>query len=450
LSSETVQIKPLDIVRVQVALRAPRGIYGFYSAAIFASLRPGVVAEDVGLVFTFVVPVRVQVPGRVVQQEVELTDVGMAFSEASGGAPATTLVSMSIVNKGRTFSRPVGMVRIWGRFEQHWRRITERELTIDGILPGSELKLEDSIGRSLPPGKYRVAGWMYVDGRRVRPVEKEIDFAGDPSVTRLATDAALDVVPREIIINSLPGATRTTAVQVANASDEEVDVKVRLALPPLLMGVAAGSLRGDDLGCTGWLDITPNEFKLPSYGQQNIRITSKMPNPEAMYACYYSLLGLFASYPDGRNAGLTTANICVVNQIIQGKPQPGPSGPVNLALQSGSKYIVTCMFTNYGNIHFTPGRCHVIVTNPAGLPMSQVLLRGGSQIMLPLESRPFSGELDFYNYPAGLYRVEVGLEYGPGQVAINQVGVEVSVQGTQRVIRLVGREEFEKIGVKWR
>lgn len=83
--------------------------------------------------------------------------------------------------------------------------------------------------------------------------------------------------------------------------------------------------------------------------------------------------------------------------------------------------------------------------------MSQVLLRvEPGSIMLPLESRSFSGELDFSDYPEGLYRVEVGLEYGSGQVAINQIGVEVTMQGAQRVIRLVGREEFEKIGVKWR
>jgi len=450
LSQQTVQIKPLTIIPVRVALRVPRGIRGFYSAGIVVVLKAGTIG-DVGLVFNFVVPVLVQVPGRVVPHDVELTDVGMAFREPSREAPATTTASMSIVNKGQTYSRLQGMVRVWGRFADHWRRITERELRLAGILPGSAVKLEGDIGRSLPPGKYRVAGWLYVDGRRVRPIEKEIDFAGDPSVSRLATDAALDVSPREIIINSLPGATRTTAILVANASDEEVNVQVAKALPPVLMGVAVGPLRGEDLSCTGWLGITPTQFKLSAYGQQNILINSKMPNPEAIYACYYALLGLFATYPDGRNAGLTTAPICIVNKTIQGKPQPGPSGPVNLALQTGSKYIITSTFTNYGNIHFTPGQCYVTIANPAGLAMEQMLLRGGpGGIMLPLESRPFSGELDFSTYPAGFYRVEVGLEYGPKQVAINQVGIEVSVQGTQRVIRLVGREEFEKIGVKWR
>ncbi|MFQ6034921.1 MAG: hypothetical protein ACE5NM_03610 [Sedimentisphaerales bacterium] len=453
LSDETVQVDPLTVVPVKITLRVPAGMYGFHCAGIVVSLRTAErTTTEVGVIIEFVVPVLVRVPGRVVQHDVELTDVGMEFRPASGQSPPTTLVSMTVANKGRTLSRLLGMLRVWGFFKDHWRRITEDQLNMTLILPGSELKLTADIGRSLPPSKYRVGGWLFVDGRRVKPMEKEIDFAGDPSTTRIATDAPLDLKPRNIIINSLPGATRTAVLQVFNASDEEVIVKVQKALPPKLKGVAAGPLRGENLDCTDWVTMTPKEFKLPSYGQQNIRIIAKMPNPEAIQACYYALLGLFATYPDGQNAGQTTANICILNQKIQAKPIVYPSGALSLARQTGSKYIVTGMFTNYGNIHFNPKRCRVTVTSIAlGVPMSQVLLGGGpGGIMLPLESRSFSGELDFSDYPEGYYRMEMGLEYGPGQVAVNRIGIQVTVQGAQRVIRLVGREEFEKIGVKWR
>jgi len=449
LSDETVEVPPLEIVPVRIVLRLPPGVRGFYSAGILVSLRAGV-QGNIGLVFEFVIPVLVTIPGRVVRHNVELTDVGIEFQQTAGTIPATTLLSMSVANKGRTRSRLMGRVRVWGFLKDHWRRVTETEFAGMDILPGSDLKLMGDIGRSLPRGKYRVAGWLLVDGRRVKPIEREIDFAGDPSITKVATDAPLDLNPSEIVMTGVPGATRMTVLRVFNASDEEVNVKVGLALPPVLMGVAAGPLRGTDLGCVDWLDITPNKFKLPSYGQQNIRIVAEMPNPEAMHACYYALLGLFATYPDGQNAGLTTAHICVVNQRAEARLVPRPSGPLSLALQTGSKYIVTGLFTNYGNIHFTPERCTAIVTNPDGLAMDQVLLRGEPGIMLPLQSRSFSGELDFYNYPVGYYRVEVSLEYGSGQVATNQLGIQVSVEGERRVIRTVGRAEFEKIGVKWR
>jgi len=450
LSQQIVDVAPLQMAPVRMSLRAPPGIYGFYCAGILVSMRSVGQIEGVALIFQFVIPVLVQIPGRVVRHKVELTDVGMEFREPTEEAPGTTLMSMSIVNEGRTYSRLLGLVRVWGLFSEHWRRITERELQVVGILPGAKLKLEGDIRRSLPPGKYKVAGWLYVDGRRVKPIEKEIDFAGDPSVTNIATDAPLDLKPSDIIINSLPGATRMATLQVVNASDDEVNVKVQVALPPVLMGVV-GAFRGEDLDCTSWLDVEPSEFKLPSYAQQNIRIISKMPNPEAMHACYYALLGLFAAYPDGQNAGLTIANICVLNQQLRTRPLVRPGGPVGLAVQTESKYIVTSVFANYGDIHFTPQRCRAVVANTAGAAMTQELLRSERRgIMLPLESRPFSGELDFSDYPEGYYRLEVNLEYGPEQVVTNQVGIRVSLRAGQRIIETVGREEFERIGVKWR
>jgi len=449
-SQQTVDVAPMQMVSVQIFLKAPAGVYGFYSAGIVVKMRSIGEIEGVGLIFHFVIPVLVQIPGRVVQHKIELTDVGMEFRESTGEAPSTTLISMSIVNEGRTYSRLMGLVRVWGLFSEHWRKITERELQVGGILPGAKLKLEGDIRRSLPPGKYKIAGWLYVDGRRVKPIEKEIDFAGDPSVTHIATDAPLDLKPSDIVINSLPGSTRTATLQVVNASDDEVNVKVQVALPTVLRGVV-GAFRGEDLDCTSWLDVEPSEFNLPSYSQQNIRIISKMPNPEAMHACYYALLGLFAAYPDGQNAGLKIANICVLNRQLNTRPMVRPGGPVGLAVQTESKYIVTSLFTNYGDIHFTPQQCRAVVTNIAGAAMSQELLRSErSGLMLPLESRHFSGELDFSNYPEGYYRLQVSLEYGPEQVATNQVGLRVSLRAGRGIIETVGREEFEKIGVKWR
>jgi len=453
LSNETVSVEPLAIETVKFTFQVPRGNYGFYSAGIIVSVMRMGEAREVGLVLQFVIPVLVRIPGRVVRHNIELTGVGMEIRTADDESSASTLVSINVANNGGTYSRLLGRIRVWGFFKDHWRRITDREIRGASILPGSELKLEGDIGRSLPAGRYKLWGGLYVDGMRIKPIQKVIDFAGNPGATKVSTDAALEIKPRDIVIDSLPGATRIAILQVFNASDEDVNVKVRKALPPELMGVALGPLKGEYLDCTGWLDIEPKEFSLSSYGKQNIRIIAKMPNPEAMFPGYYALIGLFATYPDGLNAGAVTANVCVINRQIKAPLVARPSGEVRLALQTESKYFVTSGFTNYGYIHFTPRRCMAKVTNIQGAAMSQVVLSGERDIMLPLESRNFSGELDFSDYPAGLYRVEVSLESGsdePQTIATNQIGIQVSAEGAKRNIGIVGREEFEKVGVKWR
>jgi len=454
LSHETLLVEPLSIVAIDLTFKVPPGIYGFYSAGIVVSVMRAGEEREVAIVLQFVVPVLVRIPGRVVRHKVELTDVGMGFREANEANPATTLVSLTVANNGGTYSRLIGRLRVWGFFEDHWRRITEREIRGLSILPGSELKLERDIERSLPPGRYRVWGGLYVDGQRAKPFEKEIDFAGDPTATKVSTDAALDLMPREVVIESLPGATRTAVLQVINASDEEVNIRVKKALPPELMGVAAGPLKGEFLDCTSWLDIMPKEFKLSSYGQYNVRIIAKMPSPEAMFPCYYGLIGLFATYPDGQNAGITTANICIVNNKINAPLDAQSSGVVRLASQTESNYLVTCGFTNYGYIHFAPKRCIAKVTNVSveGALMAQAVLSGERGLMLPLETRIFSGLLDFSDFPIGFYRVEVNLEYGisdPPAIATNQIGIKVDAKGAKRIIETVGRDVFEQIGVKW-
>jgi len=455
LSNDTVSVKPVTIETVGVIFTVPPGIRGVYSAAITVSLKSAAELKQpglgLGISLQFLVPVIVHIQGAPPLRKVEMTDLGLEFYEATELTPSRTLMSMTVANKGGTYSRLRGRLTTLGHFKDHWRILTERDVTTVGILPGSELKLASDIGRSLPPGKYKVRGALMVDGQRAGSFEKDIDFAGDPSVAKVATDAPLNLSPSEIVINGLPGATRATAVQVVNTSDEAVNVRAAVALPPVLKGVAIGTYKGEDLNCTHWLEVLPKEFHLPSYGRQSIRIVVKMPNPEAVYPCYYAIVGLFATYPDGQNAGLTTANVCVVNQQAEAKPMARATGALNLSLEKESQYSVTCVFGNYGNIHFTPERCRATVRNLAGLPMLPILLRGRRDLMLPFEFREFSGVLDFSEFPAGFYRVEVSLGYGPSLAATSDVGIEVSIEGERRVVTTLGQEEFQqKIGVKWR
>ena len=448
----SIELPPFAMSTVDMILKVPPGIRGFYNAGILATLRPRPGATDITVILRFLVPVLAEVQGRPMRHSIELEDVGIELIEPIGGNPATTVVSMDVSNKGGTYSRLKAFAKVRGFWDGHWREVTEAEFRQTSIIPGVKFKLKTDIGRSLPSGRYRLSGVLYVDGRRAERIEKEMDFVGDTSITKVATDAPLDVLPSELLINCRPGATRTTAIKVRNVSDETVNVQTALALPRNLQGVAYGELKGDDLDCTAWLKLEPESFTLPSYKQQTIRVTAAMPKSlEALHPCYYALLGLFTTYPDGQRGGVTTANIGVTNESISA--EPFVSGmKLSPALKEGSQYYIVARFGNFGPIHFTPIRCRAAVVTDTGEPRALVALSSSkSDIMLPLEVRDFSGIIDFSKFSAGTYRLAAALEYAPGERAVKQIGIRVQPQGELRVVEVVKLEgELGKeIQVQW-
>ena len=451
LSTETVKVGPLRIVPVNVTVKVPPDARGFYAAGIIARLRPRPRVTGVGLVIRFMVPVTVEVQGRAVRHKIELTDVGMEFREAAVENPATTLVSLGITNNGETYSRLKGITLIRKLSGEYWRKITTTEFQECNIVPGMKFNLKSDIGRSLPSGKYRVAGMLYVDGRRVKGLEKEITFAGDPSVTKAAADAALNLQPLEVSIkNAQSGATRSAVIKIENASVEAVNVTTAFSVPPVLKNVVFGELKGEELTCVEWVKVEPEKFTLRGGARQSIRIIAKMPNSELAHARYYSLLDLRARYLDGQSAGKTTALVYVENNGVEAKPVAQPM-KLTIAAMEGSKYIVVGRFGNVGNSHFTP-RCGAMVRRlTTGTTVARLLLSGKAGVMLPIEFRDFSGVVDFSRFMAGTYRLTAILEYAGSKPVAAEIPIRVSIgPNEQRLVEIVEPKEVEeKLGIKW-
>jgi hypothetical protein len=176
-----------------------------------------------------------------------------------------------------------------------------------------------------------------------------------------------------------------------------------------------------------------------------------MPRTAAMNPCYYALLGIFSTYPDGQRGGVTTAHICVTDESISAEPFVHGM-KLSPALKGGSQYYIVARFGNFGRIHFNPIRCRAAVVSETGVPRAMTALSSSkSDLMLPLEVRDFSGIIDFSKFSAGLYRLEAALEYAPGEVATKQIGIRVLPQGQQRIVEVVKLEEElgEKITVQW-
>ena len=232
----------------------------------------------------------------------------------------------------------------------------------------------------------------------------------------------------------------SVSIKVINASDEPVHIQTATGLPPELKDVAISDLKGEDLDCTNWISVSPQNFTLPSNGQQSLTITSSMPSTSVMHPCYYSLIALWASYPDGKDAGVSRANICLNNTEIEAQPVVDAINVIPAHL-GGSKYIVSAKFINFGSVHVTPIKCSAIVSTETGVKRAIASLTcPKTGFMLPLEVRIYSGVVDFVNIPAGLYYLTAGLEYLPEVRAQRQIAIRVSIEGEERLVEVVRME----------
>jgi len=453
LGTNSLTVQALQVAPVPITVKVPRGQRGFFCAGILASVRPRPDVPDVALVLRFLIPVIIEIQGRPVRNKVEATDVGLEYLPAQGSRPAAALVSMRIENTGVTFPRLNPVSRIWIFTDGHWKVLTTTQFRDIGIIPGAELNLKTSLNKSLPSGRYKVAGVLYVDGQRTRRVEKEIDFVGDPAVSRAAADAPLDVRPLDLEIENLPGAKRMTMLKVYNGADETVNVKLGVGLPGYVQSAVYQGVKGMDLDCSKWLTIEPQQFTLRGEGgMQPVTITAAMPQDATQFPAYYSVLGLWASYPDGQNAGVTTSKICIQNKNQQSAPQARATRLIPTAI-SESKYLVAASFFNSGIAHFSPIKCKAAVTMGTDTiaRVSALLSSSERGVMLPFENRNFSGVIDFANLPAETYRLSAAMEYAPGQWAKKQIAIRVNIEGEKRVIDVVGTEEElpEIIEIQW-
>ena len=447
LSGNMVNIGPSQQVPVEVTIRVPGRQHGFHTAGILATVRPRPDMVDLPLSVRFLIPVVIEIETRARRPKIAATHVGLEFREAGGAGPATTNATMRIENTGGTLSELRPISRIYAYSKNHWHIITTTDFAAIRIIPGAILELKADIGRSLPTGRYKIRGELYVDGRRTKPVETEFEFKGDPSITKVLADAPLDLKPLDMTIDCTPGSLRSQTITVYNASDEAVHIQTASGLPPALQLVVKDdvNIKGADLDCTSWLQITPQNFTLPGGGgRQNVQVVANLP-AGVTHPCYYSLLALWATYPDGQRAGFKTANIFLNNNRLTAEPEAA-----GLYVQpqelSESNYLITAKFRNLKAIHFSPRsvRAGLLPTEGAGalaIPRTSTYLSGDPSPMLPFEERTFSGTLGLATVPAGRYFLTGRMEYAEGKPPVRATRlIDVSIEGDRRIIQTVGTQ----------
>jgi hypothetical protein len=458
LEQDSAEVNPGGSFALKVFIEVPPGVRGYYFAAIMARSAPRV-QEVEGVATTtileYLVPVILEAQGRTMRHEVELTGVGLEFQQQTPTKAAATVVTFDVANGGGTFSRLQGLTRIWAQSGGHWRKITEAQFADLGIIPGAKLHLKQDVGRPLGTGKYRVEGYLYVDGRRSGQVQREFEFAGDPRVTINKTGSdALDLESKDLVLETVPGAVRVGQLPVVNASDEAVTVTTSVSLPEYMKGVVgAGGVAGESFGCSEWVAVEPQQFSLVGHGNQNLRVVAKMPNPPATaLANYYAIIKLTATYADGKPGGVTTARLCIRNRTVQPRAEIG-NLVWTIAQTSPSRYLASARFINNGDAHVLP-KCRAALISPGdGSIWTRIVLSSegpeSQGMLLPMDTRNFSGVLDVSNVAVGLYRLIALLEY-PGGSVMKSIAVEVVDGPTGKIANVLsGDRVAEPVNVKF-
>jgi hypothetical protein len=423
-SANQVKVNPLQPSDITVHVAVPASARGVYFAGIVAETPP--VRQDssgISVRVRFLVPLIVSIQGRPVRQQVSLTDVLMA-SKADPGTRSTTTGALRIVNTGRTFSRVRGSLRVERENKGVWRPVTKIDVTERGIIPGATLELGDNLRRSLPSGTYRLHGELYVDGRRVAPFEREVDFTGAADADEVAYDTALLLSPPFVNMDVVPGASRTTTLKIENPGDTPVNLKLAATIPSSLIGVEMGKVRGDDFSAADWTRITPSEFTIGPGRTQNVRVISTVPTDGVAQPNYYADLTLDGAYSNGQSAGTTHSTIHLVNRAVQ----PSPDGIIDqLQLAEGGEplhYVVQMRVANTGNVDVIP-TARADILNPQGQSIIGGGLSGDEPPLLPLGKRTYSGELDLSKLAPGTYALHA--------TAVLASGKEVTAQRVLKV-----------------
>ncbi len=429
----TATVDPWQRIPITMMGNIPAGTRGYYFAALVAETAPREISIDgytSMMSIQYVVPIILEAQTIPLQAQVSLTGVHLKYVGPTVEEPAAAVIaSMDVVNKGGTYSRLQGQIRIWRMSEKgHWVKAANVTLPDNGIIPGVTLNLKENIGILLPSGRYKVEGYLFVDGRRGNAINDEFDFVGDVRTVDTRGLAPVDLDKDDLIIDAIPGATRQGTIMIGNGSEDPINVAAEFILPEhMLHAINGAGIKGDDLGCVDWVTVQNPQFTLQKYGKRNLSLVVRMPATATQYSNYYGTLRLHVAYEDGTPAGMKTANVCIRNgkvaaaNVIDGRT-------LSIAESTPGRYYTTTNFLNSGVTHVTP-KCKGILTGAGDVIYKQFLMdseaAGQTGILLPFESRTYTGVLDVSDIPVGTYRLTAILQY-VGRNAQNQQVIENS------------------------
>lgn len=438
LDTKSIEIKPIETSLVNITLQVPPNARGTYAAGIAVQTQRDPKATGVVMVIRFIVPVIVEIQGPPVRQKVEIADVGMVYSAAGDGKTSQTQISVNVANLGENFPRLKLSVRISRQDGTRWRRVWTEEFEEKGILPDQSVKFTAAPKRNFPSGKYQMEASMIVDGRRMKPLTKEVDYVGDPNAGPLASSINLVMEPQRVECEAVSGARRRAYVTLRNPTDEAVNVTLGVKQVQALQGVMLGETRGDDFSAHAWVSITPPQFTLAKNGKRKVAVQFAFPREGLDKAAYYAILNLTAKHLDGQPAGKMKSLILATNKKVPVKPRMYGQA-LSLTQTEKNEYSVSATFANVGGVYLEP-TCKGTLMDAAGLSAVKTfgMKRDPANLVLPLGTPKWNGSLDFSDVKPGGYTVKVACEYIGGKPGTESFPVKVSDKDGQKQVEIIG------------
>ena len=444
LSRTNIELNGKSSKAVEVEIRVPPGVRGFYCAAIQAIVAPRDSMSRVSIKYELVVPVLIEIEGIPLKHRLSLDDVEVKPFEGKDSLKSTQLV-FSISNTGETMANVSGKgwVKYWDDKRKRWKPVVSELNVIEErtVIPGVKAQYRQDIGVDLPSGRYQVLGMLNVDNRESGVFEKEFDYVGRVGV-ELVEEAAIRCASDFILIDDARvKRTCRGSVELRNYSFHPVTVHAKAAVPKEMAGKIWYGRKGDDMSCADWIKVQPEEIILQPFGSRNVRVVGKIPE-DASYRSkgYYADLTFEAEYKEEKtDAGSVTVQVAILDQEVkQDLKIKGHSLKLGQLDDTGERFIVEATYGNRSDVHVIPEvRVRLLEkASQQAYKMWTLVNRIKEGPLLPYENRSFSKPIVLSNVPEGDYELVSEFVSGGEVVESIKKPLKIYSEGGQRVIEI--------------
>lgn len=434
LDKSEFRLGPLASSEIRVTVRIPRHARGTYAAGIIVEEAGESEESGVSVKLRYCIPVVVETEGLTAAQRIRLSDLSLSFEAPPEGSSEAgrTLAFVGVENQGQTFSSLRGQLGLFAHINGRWQPVSTAEIGPVRILPMVTLNLPFDLEKRLPEGRYRLEAKLQVEGRRIAPLSKEIEFAGTPGATTIPLDATLQLDKELLAIEARPGATRTEILTITNSSSETVKVSVGAQLPDAIFRGGSDEVDPRILSALPLLQAFPHEFTLRGQGKQNIRIMARVPRDIPPLSRRYADVILRATYPDGQSAG-QAHTLAIVHDVTAEVHLSATIEDVKLAQDEEGQPLLNGRLKNTGNVHFAPV-LDAVIRSGSGTVLARESL-DTPEMLFPLQGTRFSAILPVKDLQVGQYELVVQLRGADQTVAQHReiLMVEMAEDGTPSV-----------------